>query len=290
MDDFENLDILQSFVKLINLNLDISKSDNLELIIKKFPDMEIYKRFHLKKSKESNKDPNLDSLLFMNLLLIEFHNYIARHQEKKSQTHKFRLGAVGKITLRLIEITDENLALLRNGYGTSVISNLRLMLEAYAIARYLIDSDDIESDRFQDFGIVQECGITNNDPAEKLKTKNYPDSFLKPKSDFAWVSDSSLKSPIDFIKRLNDSTVLDWYKYTCKYVHSSPYACGKVFQMNQQAAIDNEYMPLDMKVLIQQNKYYIYLFIELASDNFIDEHDISDFYKGIARLIHDFKK
>ena len=57
-----------------------------------------------------------------------------------------------------------------------------------------------------------------------------------------------------------------------------------------QAAIDNEYMPLDMKVLIQQNKYYIYLFIELAADDFIDEQDISDFYKGIARLIHDFKK
>lgn len=291
MDDMSDLYILNTIVKCIESNFDISNNENLEVLIKKYPEISQYKEFHTKISSKNNNDLNLDSLLFMNLLLCEFQNYLSKNQNNILEKYHFRLGAIGKISIRLIEITEENIALLRNGFGTSVISNLRLMLEAYAISKYLMESDDIESDRFQDFGIVQECHMYNKNTKELFEDKNYEDGFLNPKSDFAWVTNKKLKSPIDFIKLLNNQEILNWYKYFCKYVHSSPYSCGKVYQMNKKSKNnENAYFPFELKNLIQQNKYYIYLFMELVGVNFVVDEQTRDFYKSVAALIYNYKK
>ena len=287
----DGLSILTGFVSGIEKGIDFSNKNILERFMKSYPSMDIYKKYHQKLSKQNNNEPNLNSLLFMNLFLIDCQNYIAKKQSEIMKTHQFRLGAIGKIGLRLIEITDENLALLRNGFGTSVISNLRLMLESYAIAKYLMDCDDIESDKFQDFGIVQECKIQKTDPKKKLVKKNYSDDFYTSKSEFAWCSEKSLKTPVDFINRLNMEEINDWYRFFCKYVHASPYSIGKVHQMNQSSlAKDNAYMPISMENLILQNKFYITLFIELAADNFILDETLRELFKKISLLIYDFKK
>ena len=285
------LSILSQFVELDNSNIDISNPKILEKIIMNYPSMKIYKKAHDGYVKKNNEDANLNSLLYMNLLLADCQNFIVANQSSFEKSHKFRSGAIGKISLRLIEITDENLALLRNGYATSVISNLRLMLESYAIAKYLMYSDDLESDRFQDFGIVQECKMYNTDPNLKLGNKNYPESFLEPKSDFAWISDKSIKVPIDFINLLKDEEIIKWYRFYCKYVHASPYSCGKVHQMNQDTLTNNNlYMPLTSKDIIIQNKFYLMLFMELIADNFIADETFKELFKSISKLVYNFRK
>ncbi|MBQ9207731.1 MAG: hypothetical protein IJ158_13605 [Treponema sp.] len=289
--DDDGLSILTDFVSGIENRMDFSNSKVFEKFMMTYPSMDIYKKYHQKLSKQNNDDPNLNSLLFSNLFLMDLQNYIAHNQQEIMKTHQFRLGAIGKITLRQIEITDENLALLRNGYGTSVISNLRLMLESYAIAKYLMNTDDMESDKFQDFGIVQECKIHKTDPRIKLSKKGYSDDLFDSKSDFAWVSDKKIKTPIDFINRLDMEEINDWYKFFCKYVHASPYSCGKVHQMNQSSMNNkNAYMPISMENLIQQNKYYITLFIELLADSFILDEMYRELFKKISLLIYEFKK
>ena len=285
------LSILTQFVELANSNADISNPKILEKLIMNYPSMKVYKKAHDGYVKKNNEDVNLNSLLYMNLLLADCQNFIAANQSGFEETHKFRSGAIGKISLRLIEITDENLALLRNGYGTSVISNLRLMLESYAIAKYLMYSDDLESDRFQDFGIVQECKMYDSDPKTKLGNKNYSESFLDPKNDFVWVSEKSIKAPVDFISLLKDDEIIKWYKFYCKYVHASPYSCGKVHQMNQDAITNNNlYMPLKAKDIIIQNKYYLSLFIDLIADNFITDKTFRELFESISKVIYNFQK
>lgn len=283
--------ILNEIVKCSENKFDLSKTENLEYFIKSYPLMDIYKKKYLDLSKKNNADANINSLLFMNLLLQDCAEYIADNQSEIKKTHQFRLGAIGKISFRFIEITDENLALLRNGFGTSVISNLRLMLESYSISKYLMAADDLESDRFQDFGIVQECKIQNTDPKIKLKEKNYTDDFYNAKSDFAWISDKKVRTSVDLINRIEIEKIKDWYKFYCKYVHASPYSCGKILQMNQSSLKnDNAYMPIEMNKLILQNKYYLVLIIELLADNFILEKSFSNLFKKVSQLIYDFKK
>lgn len=283
--------ILNEIVKCSENKFDLSKTENLEYFIKSYPLMDIYKKKYLDLSKKNNADANINSLLFMNLLLQDCAEYIADNQSEIKKTHQFRLGAIGKISFRFIEITDENLALLRNGFGTSVISNLRLMLESYSISKYLMAADDLESDRFQDFGIVQECKIQNTDPKIKLKEKNYTDDFYNAKSDFAWISDKKVRTSVDLINRIEIEKIKDWYKFYCKHVHASPYSCGKILQMNQSSLKnDNAYMPIEMNKLILQNKYYLVLIIELLADNFILEKSFRNLFKKVSQLIYDFKK
>lgn len=283
--------ILNEIVKCSENKFDLSKTENLEYFIKSYPLMDIYKKYYLDLSKKNNADANINSLLFMNLLLQDCAKYIADNQSEIKKTHQFRLGAIGKISFRFIEITDEILALLRNGFGTSVISNLRLMLESYSISKYLMAADDLESDRFQDFGIVQECKIQNTDPKIKLKEKNYTDDFYNAKSDFAWISDKKVRTSVDLINRIEIEKIKDWYKFYCKYVHASPYSCGKILQMNQSSLKnDNAYMPIEMNKLILQNKYYLVLIIELLADNFILEKSFRNLFKKVSQLIYDFKK
>lgn len=283
--------ILNEIVKCSENKFDLSKTENLEYFIKSYPLMDIYKKKYLDLSKKNNANANINSLLFMNLLLQDCAEYIADNQSEIKKTHQFRLGAIGKISFRFIEITDENLALLRNGFGTSVISNLRLMLESYSISKYLMAADDLESDRFQDFGIVQECKIQNTDPKIKLKEKNYTDDFYNAKSDFAWISDKKVRTSVDLINRIEIEKIKDWYKFYCKYVHASPYSCGKILQMNQSSLKnDNAYMPIEMNKLILQNKYYLVLIIELLADNFILEKSFRNLFKKVSQLIYDFKK
>lgn len=287
----EGLSILNGIVKCSKNKFDLSNNENLEYFIKTYPLMDIYKKYHSELSEKNNNDTNINSLLFLNLLLQDCSNYIAANHSEIKKTHEFRLGAIGKISFRLIEITDENLALLRNGFGTSVISNLRLMLESYSIAKYLIKSEDIESDKFQDFGIVQECKMHNTDAREKLKNKNYKEDFFNAKSDFAWISDKKIKTPIDLINLLGIEKIKKFYKFYCKYAHASPYSCGKVFQMNQNSMnTENAYMPMKLNSLIQQNKYYLAMQIELLADNFILNEVFRELFKKVSSLIYDFEK
>lgn len=165
------------------------------------------------------------------------------------------------------------------------------MLESYSISKYLMAADDLESDRFQDFGIVQECKIQNTDPKIKLKEKKYTDDFYNAKSDFAWISDKKVRTSVDLINRIEIEKIKDWYKFYCKYVHASPYSCGKILQMNQSSLKnDNAYMPIEMNKLILQNKYYLVLIIELLADNFILEKSFRNLFKKVSQLIYDFKK
>ena len=287
----DGLSILNGIVKCSENKIDLSNVENLEYFMKSYPPMDIYKNYHYDLSEKNNDDANINSLLFLNLLFQDCSNYIASNQEEIKKTHQFRLGAIGKISFRLIEITDENLALLRNGFGTSVISNLRLMLESYSIAKYLMQAEDFESDKFQDFGIVQECKMHNTDAKEKLSSKNYSEDFFNAKSDFAWISDKKVKTPIDLINRIDNKKIKDLYKFYCKYAHASPYSCGKVFQMNQGSMEnDNAYVPTGLKNLVHQNKYYIALIIDLIAENFILDELFKEMFKKVSLLIYNFEK
>ncbi len=287
----DGLSILNSFVAAINSRVDLSNPAILEGFVKSYPDMAVYKDNHKDAAEKNDDDSNLDSLLFLRLLLQDFSHYIYNNQEEIKKTHQYRLGAIGKISLRLGEITDENFVLLRHGFGISVVSNLRLMLEGYAVAKYLMECDDVESERFQDYGIVQECRIRKTDAREKLAKKNYGDDFYNSKSEYAWVSDGLIKTPTDLIRRLGDEDINDWDNFYCKYVHATPYSCEKVHQMNQALVTDgNVYIPMGMGILVQQNKLYLTLLIELLADNFVLDKTIGELFKELSKLIYSFKK
>ncbi|MBO5730708.1 MAG: hypothetical protein J6R67_05885 [Treponema sp.] len=281
----DGLSILNLFVETINRGFDFGNPVIRKEFMKSQPDMIKYKDYHKNIAEENDGDSNLDSLLFLRLLLLDVSHYIHNNQEEIKKNYQYRLGALGKISKRLEVITDENLVLLRHEFGTSVVSNLRLMLECYAIAKYLMDCDDVESDRFQDYGIVQECRFNKEDAKEKLVQKNYEKDFYRNKSEFAWISDKSIRNVSDLIKCLGDESINEWYKFYCQYVHASPYSCGKVHQMNQSLLENNNgYIPLNMEILIQQNKLYLTLFIELLSDNFIADKTIGELFKTLLKL------
>lgn len=96
----EGLSILIGFVSSIESGMDFSQKDTLELFMKSYPSMDIYKNHHQELAEKNNDTANLNSLLFLNLFLIDLQNYIAHNQKEIMKTHQFRLGAIGKITLR----------------------------------------------------------------------------------------------------------------------------------------------------------------------------------------------
>lgn len=95
--------ILNEIVKCSENKFDLSKTENLEYFIKSYPLMDIYKKYYLDLSKKNNADANINSLLFMNLLLQDCAKYIADNQSEIKKHINFGWGLLVKFLLDLLK-------------------------------------------------------------------------------------------------------------------------------------------------------------------------------------------
>lgn len=280
------MQMLNTFVTRIEKSqIDIKNAAEIVKLVEDIikPTKKEYWKYHDKKAKEFQGDCNLNKLLNLRLWCDDFnacvYNLCAVDVFPKFDIYKFRMAAVGKLFLRSLVATDENIALLKNGYGISVIPNLRLILESYSIAKYLMDCDDAESEKFQDYARIQEAKINKKNPKEIFQDK-YDESFYKT-NEYSWISNKDIKTAKDLIDNLNDRDMTDFYKFCCEYAHSSPYSVQKLIQMNHNNA---EYLPLPLEYMIQQNSIFLCKFIELEC-TFIEEETIQKIYNMVAAII-----
>lgn len=99
------------------------------------PFIEEYKTFHLKKESEILLDMKITKLITVRLIASEIWDQIYLQYEENCD-YKYRISAIGKLFFRTLVATDENIAMIKNGYGIAVMSNIRSIIESIALSKY----------------------------------------------------------------------------------------------------------------------------------------------------------
>lgn len=66
----DGLSILNGIIQCSENKFDLSNNENLEYFMKSYPPIDIYKKYHSNLSEKNNDDANINSLLFLNLLIV----------------------------------------------------------------------------------------------------------------------------------------------------------------------------------------------------------------------------
>ncbi len=188
-----------------------------------------------------------------------------------------RIKVIESALLRCEVATDENICLVKSGFGLSFLSNLRLMLESFAIAKYLWEKGETEAIRFQDY---MEYQISEIEKTKRDLEGKYDKSFFKP---YGWISDSKINSLSKLVKKLNNDEYNELFKISSNYVHSSPYSLQKVWEMNQRL---NGYFPFSLEDSIRLNEFILTDFLVFIIDCFAED-DKKDFFKLFLKVIVD---
>ena len=80
----DGLSILNGIVQCSENKFDLSNNENLEHFMKSYPPIDIYKKYHSNLSEKNNDDANINSLLFLNLLIVSnlVRNFIPEKSHK----------------------------------------------------------------------------------------------------------------------------------------------------------------------------------------------------------------
>ena len=80
----DGLSILNGIVQCSENKFDLSNNENLEYFMKSYPPIDIYKKYHSNLSEKNNDDANINSLLFLNLLIVSnlVRNFIPEKSHK----------------------------------------------------------------------------------------------------------------------------------------------------------------------------------------------------------------
>ena len=87
----DGLSILNSFVEAINNKVDLSNPVILADFMKSYSDMTVYKDHHKNLAEKNDGEQNLDSLLFLRLLLQDVSHYIYGNQEEIKKKHQLKI-------------------------------------------------------------------------------------------------------------------------------------------------------------------------------------------------------
>ena len=173
-----------------------------------------------------------------------------------------RINAIGKIMFRVLLCMDENICLIEKGYGFTVISNIRLILECLAVSEYLWDSGEEQTNIFQDYAQVQ-------------IDKNFD---INPQG---WIEDKNLKTLGNLVNRMGDKNLHKLYRICSNYIHASPFSMDSAITQNHRLQNDeNSYFPLGYHDTIYHCCYLLGRFIENVVNWFIK--DDSDKFKYLT--------
>ncbi|MBQ3642489.1 MAG: hypothetical protein IJJ71_13355 [Treponema sp.] len=273
------MQIIEQVLKLF-MTTDSEKYSDLEihkLLLKTVsPTVKQYKKSNKQHQSLFQKDENIDRLIVLRCFAFELWNSIIQGK-LHNEIYGRRINVIETALLRCEIATDENIALFTNGYGLSAMSNLRLMLEAFSISKYLWKKGENEAKRFQDYREYQKSEFdgTKADIEDK-----HDESFYKP---YGWISEPELRSLSHLVKELKNAKYDELFKISNNYVHATPYSLEKVWELNHKRM---GYFPIDLSELIRLNEFILTDFLCFVVDRFV-ESDEKDFYKLFLKIIVD---
>ena len=274
------MQIIEQVLKLF-MTTDSEKYSDLEihkLLLKTVsPTVKQYKKSNKQHQSLFQKDENIDRLIVLRCFAFELWNSIIQGK-LHNEIYGRRINVIETALLRCEIATDENIALFTNGYGLSAMSNLRLMLEAFSISKYLWEKGESEAKRFQDYRGYQKSEFdgTKADIEDK-----HDESFFKP---YGWISEPELRSLSHLVKELKNAKYNELFKISNNYVHATPYSLEKVWELNHKRM---GYFPIDLSELIRLNEFILTDFLCFVVDSFV-ESDEKHFYKLFLKIIVDW--
>lgn len=272
--------IIEQVLKLF-MTTDSEKYTDLEihkLLLKTVsPTVKQYKKSNKQHQYLFQKDENIDRLIVLRCFAFELWNSIIQGK-LHNEIYGRRINVIETAFLRCEIATDENIALFTNGYGLSAMSNLRLMLEAFSISKYLWKKGESEAKRFQDYREYQKSEFDGT----KADIEDKPDeSFFK---SYGWISEPELRSLSHLVKELKNAKYNELFKISNNYVHATPYSLEKVWELNHKRM---GYFPIDLSELIRLNEFILTDFLCFVVDSFV-ESDEKHFYKLFLKIIVDW--
>jgi hypothetical protein len=223
-----------------------------------------------KKNIEEKYKKKIIKLIELRVFASEIWEHIYNiYDEAQYDDLKYRISALSKMYNRSLMSTDENIILLRNGVGISVLSNIRMILECYAFAAYIFKTGEIEADRFQDYAKVQKDKILDKEQATKTIKDKYKEDFFKTNG---WISNRSKRSISLLISELANNDYIIYYKLLSEFVHASPFSINFITVLSTKKYKNEEpYFPLAFENIVNLNLKLIYDFTTLIICSFIKE-------------------
>jgi hypothetical protein len=231
-----------------------------------------------KKIIEEKYELKIRKLIEMRVFASEIWDHVFKNYDEAQYNNlKYRISAIGKIYHRVLISTDENIILLRNGVGISVLSNNRMIIESYAFAVHIFNAGEIEADRFQDYAKVQQDRIQNKKKSIKTIQNKYDKDYFK---NNGWISDKNKRSISLLVSELANNDYTFYYKLLSEFVHASPFSINSIAVLSGKRYKDEEpYFPLSFENIVNFNLKLIYDFTALIIGSFIkDDAELYLFY------------
>jgi hypothetical protein len=156
---------------------------------------------------------------------------IAWEESKNKNKTQFRIHTTTRLYYKSLQIILDLLAVFENGALTSSLSLWRSIYENFVFSKYLLESPEEESERYNDFSVIQ-CSIISKNYAEKnsdyieaLKLK-YGDTFSPP---YGWITRTKRQSIDGIIRKVHEKEFINYYRFSSMQLHASPLSVNKSY-------------------------------------------------------------
>ena len=229
----------------------------------------LYQNFHTKQFANFYDVPEIRKLIILRIFSSELWEEICKSEYGHKKEFERRINVIGKAYSRMLVNIDENICLLEKGFGITIISNMRMMLECLALAKYIWEKGENEAIRFQDFADAQQMKIADINPNIVFKNK-YTKQFYKANG---WISDDKIKTIKQMVNDLEWQTEYKkMYNFSSEFVHASPESIEIVSRLNRELENDKfAYFPLGFEHQIELNVCLIQDFTKLIIDCFVED-------------------
>ena len=137
-----------------------------------------YQNYHVNQVIKFSSSQAIKKLILLRIFSSELWEEICKSEFGHKKEFERRINVIGKAYSRMLVCLDENICMLEKGYGITMISNMRLMLECLALSNYIWNKGEDEAIRFQDFSDAQQMKIAGINPNKIFKDK-YKKKFIK---------------------------------------------------------------------------------------------------------------
>lgn len=239
------------------------KADNYEeskdLLLKKLNTFLMdFKKDELCLTKSQAKIKDFDEIILLRDFATDLWNNIIVHKLNEGKP-SYQSQVLQKMLNRLLIQIKETLFLLSHNLGLSVISNVRLFMEGFAITNYILEKGEEEAERFIDYGYYQQALESKLDLDPKFiakygeKTKDNKFYYIP----YGWCTEDKITGE-KLIKKIGVNEVLDFYRITCNYIHASPYSLIQVSNST------DPFFPISKQYLTRIVRVILFYFIMLV--------------------------
>ena len=263
---------------LLNLfsstNFENYNDEELKELLKSvtFEKLTPYQEYHRNQISKFSDLVGIKKLILLRIFADELWKEVGESKYSQKKEFERRINVIGKAYHRMLICLDENICMVEKGYGITMLSNMRLMLECLALSKYIWKKGEDEAIRFQDFAHAQKLKMKGINPNKIFKDK-YRRDFYKANG---WISDAKIKTIGQMVN------LLDWkdeykkmYNHSSEFVHASPESIETVFELNHKLEQnDYAYFPLGFEHQIELNVYLIQDFTKLIIENFVEKENV----------------